>query len=905
MVSTYHGIETGRRANEYFKKGMEIAGINTSNMGKEGYSRQVVSRQASLGLISAVNVSYLGTGVEITAIERMRDLFLDAQYRRASVQQSYWNTMVTGTKRVMTFMANVNEREMNSIMDDFWTALQDIHVRPYEPSVRNPFLQMADTLTKYTNDLYSGYNSYRDELNKDVMYLVKDANDYIDQIALINKGIKEVRTAGGEVNTLLDQRDLLADKLTRLTGATVSTARDELDGDYKINLNGMLLVQGTNTRHLVLVKNPANSNYYDVQVEYNQYDITSNSAVAGAIVEQRSSDPATCPVNGAHELEVLRRADETYWTVGYGAGRIRINSPNEALGRDGSFALQVGSNGARVYSKGYPNGVFLETPGPGAAEEYTFRIAAGDFESTINIKWNSGTSQWDISDNKIPPNTASSAGSALLLSEIQDFIDSSCDGAISATLDPSGSSLILEGEDANGLPSGQLISITDMVGDLARTSGLANANPIVLIEVVPEDTLQTIANKINNAYKFDMTRRDEFGNPLYTTVPPETSPSSPEQWAHASVEQDADGNYFLCVTSNVAGEANRVNVLSGSACGVGTGEMGTAMRLGLVDDVYDIDPANLSATLLQANAASYIQLDGASGAVTTRYAGDVFVDDAYFLLDGKRYLSSSNSFLEARYIPENGIAKAEAFQEAIQGVRIFLNGDGERDRDTGELIPGSNITTILVRHHLTSGEIFANLKLRDDVILSQMDFFDDMVYKLATEFNATHYAGYGLGDYENITGMAFFSQITNKYGAFGQLAVDEAAFFDQSRIASQSGDGNGNPMGTGDWSNALELARLQQAKLFMGGMSSFNDMYLDFIAELGALGSRAMTSLETQDYILEQVNTQRESIMGVNSSEEMLHLVELNNDFNKSSQFISTLFQVIDQIISGVGRVGL
>ena len=38
MVSTYHGIETGRRAIEYFRKGMEISGINTTNVKTEGYS---------------------------------------------------------------------------------------------------------------------------------------------------------------------------------------------------------------------------------------------------------------------------------------------------------------------------------------------------------------------------------------------------------------------------------------------------------------------------------------------------------------------------------------------------------------------------------------------------------------------------------------------------------------------------------------------------------------------------------------------------------------------------------------------------------------------------------------------------------------------------------------------------
>jgi flagellar hook-associated protein 1 FlgK len=895
MVSTYHGIETGRRANEYFKKGMEIAGINVSNMSKEGYSRQVVNTQATPGLATSVNISHLGTGIGITEIERMRDLFLDAQYRRATVEQAFWETTVNGVKRIETFIVNTNEKGLNNLLDSFWAALHEVSKRPEVgyTSIANAFLQEADTLAKFANDLYSSYRSYRTELNTDIESMVEDANSYIDRIAILNEGIRKVRLAGGEPNELLDERDLLADKLIRLTGAEVGTSRDELDGDYKIFLGGKILVQGTLTRHLMLIPNPANSDYYDVQVEYNQYDVTSNPDVAGAVVEQRAKDAGTCALDGTHTLKVIRTADELFWTVGMGGEREPMASPDDPVGVDGSFALQVGSNGARIYSHAFEAGgvpgKVLEAPGAGEETKYQFRIAAGDFESTITLEWDG--SVWNISDNRgSAPTVSTGAGGSLTVADLQGFIDTNYDGHISAKLD--GTALILEGEFADGSPSGQLISVTDMIGNLAASSGLANQNPIVLIEVSQSDTLQQIANKINNAYKFDATKTKEDGSPLYTTVPPGTPPSSPDQWLHASVEMDENGQYYLCLTSDVAGEAARINVLCGSVCGSGSGEMMAAKRLGLVDD------DTLSG---QTDVASYIQLNG-ENAVTTRYTGDVFVDDAYFEVDGKRFLSASNAFKEARFVPEHGIAAADALQEALTGVRISINGAGELDA-LGNLIPGSNVTTIIARHHLKSGEIFAALNLRDDTLLSQMDSFDDIMYKLATEFNASHYAGYGTDGYAEITGMRFFGVITNKYGAFGGLDIDEDIFFNASRVAVSTGDGNGKAMGDG--MNALALAQLKQAKLFMGGTADFNNLYRDFVANLGALGERSMASLNAQDYIIEQVNVRRESVMGVNSSEEMLSLVELNNQFNKSSQYISTLFQVIDKIISGVGRVGL
>ncbi|MDR1884776.1 MAG: flagellar hook-associated protein FlgK, partial [Synergistaceae bacterium] len=702
MVSTYHGIETGRRAIEYFKKGMETAGINTSNTDKEGYSRQVVNRQASTALSTAINYSRLGTGVTITSIERMRDVFLDAQMRRATTEQAYWQTMANGVLRIEKFVVSTNEKGFNGMLDLFWTGLEEVHKQPSNSAIRNAFLQEADTFAKFTYDLASVYTSYRSELNADIKALVTDANSYIDQIAVLNKAILDVRVAGGEPNALLDRRDLLADKLVAMTGAEVGASREEMDGDYKISINGKLIVQGTNTRHLMLVENPANNGYYEVQIEYNQYDITSNPDAAQVIIETLADDlratEGSCSINGTHELEVIRTADEMYWTIGYGLGQSAggerkddVTSPFDSLAPlSGSFALQVGSRGVRAYSQTYDKnppgfGNVLGAPGPGEPELYTFRIAAGDFETTISMTWDGA--QWNISDNL--GNTATGVAPNVSVKELGDFINANYGGKVTAD-----TSFFASGELVLEAQNGQLLSISDMTGELMRSAGLADENPIVVIEVEAGDSLQTIANKINNAYMFDraevieVTDSDEIPDNYapYTTYPPNTPPSSPEQWVHATVEQGPDGNYFLCITSNVAGEANRINVLSGKVCGGDVNEMNVARVLGLVEDLHS-DPDDPTSTVVQADAASYIQLDRQNDAIITRDTGDVFVDDAYVRMDGLEYLSSTNDFKYARFIAPGGEARADELTEFYPGIRVFLKGAGD--------------TTITVRHHLT------------------------------------------------------------------------------------------------------------------------------------------------------------------------------------------------------------
>jgi flagellar hook-associated protein 1 FlgK len=305
----------------------------------------------------------------------------------------------------------------------------------------------------------------------------------------------------------------------------------------------------------------------------------------------------------------------------------------------------------------------------------------------------------------------------------------------------------------------------------------------------------------------------------------------------------------------------------------------------------DTTPAT-STNPAQSDVTAYIQFKD-DGTLVDRYDiyGDVYVDDAWLISDGAEFISVTNEFSEARRVAAVGNAPADAAEEVIKGVRMDLNGTGH--------------ATILVRHHLTQGSIFASLRLRDDVLLGQTDIFDDMTYKLATEFNAIHYAGYGSGDYAEITGIEFFERITGKYGAFGQLRVNGEIGYDESRFAAATGDGAGHSLGESDGTNALSIARLKQAKLFHNGTANFDDLYAGFDAELGSLGALAKTGGESAKYVTEQLEVQRESVMGVNEDEEMLGLVEMNQGYNYASKYISTLMDVLNRIIGGLGRVGI
>ena len=826
MINSFFGLEMGRRAMDYFRRGMETAGHNIANADVEGYSRQRVEASTTEpytvpGMSRPEIPLQIGTGVKVDAIVRLRDAFLDAQYSEEASLQGYWEALEQAIDNIELFVNEPAGEGLSSALNAFWSALEELQKRPENSAAREGVIQSAQSLTVFLSQLAQNYDQYRVSLNNDLKLSVEEANALIDQIAALNGTIAEIQAVGGNPNDLLDRRDLLVDKLSLLLDVSVASTTDQVDGDFKIDLHGKTLVQGTQSRHLVLVSIAGNEGYYDVQVEDNLFDQVSDPSVLLATVEQRAAE-------AVHSVQVKRLAAETAWKVGSTSGLSNITSPDQALNLRGSFGLQVSSGGVIKSSISFADsgGRVLGTPGPGEPTEYSFRLAAGGFESVITVEWNGTT--WDISDNLNSSHTLD-AGSDLELGDLEDFINTYYSSDLDASVDSS--RLVLESVDHN------LISITDIKGGLASKMGLADEGKAVTIDVVEGDTLQTIANKINSAY-----------------AAASGSPSAPEEWLNASVKESIYGSYYLELESHVAGEAYRINVLGDEG-----GSFYAAQNLGLVDS------------------------GGKTGVIEA-------AEDALFLFDGREYLSSSNAFKDARRItPDDGYA-ASTLEEVSPGVRLTLQSTGD--------------TSITVLHHVKGGKILGLLEARDDVILSHLDSFDELAYRLALEFNAIHRAGHGMGDNAELTGISFFKPLPSLAGAAEGLSVNGALVEDSSLIAAASGDGTGHSVGSGDGSNALRMAQLKQSKILKGRSASFNEFYESFIAALGAQGQRTRTMADNQRALMNQIDAQRQSVMGVNIDEEMMDIIKFQQAFNAIARYVTTIDEMLDVIVNRMGMVG-
>lgn len=233
MVSTFHGLETGKRALSVGQASIATTGHNIANANTKGYSRQQVNQSTSPSLdvwTNSLNPGQLGSGVSIDSITRVRDRFLDQQYRDQSATLGDAQTKQASFDRLESIINEPSDSGLNSAMDKLWNAWQDLSNNPDSVSAQAVVKERAQAFVEAAQAMDSSMTNMKVDLGQQKTAAVSEANDYLKQIASLNDSI--VRS-GSESNDLLDQRDVLVEKLSALAPIKVDA---QSNGSYNISL---------------------------------------------------------------------------------------------------------------------------------------------------------------------------------------------------------------------------------------------------------------------------------------------------------------------------------------------------------------------------------------------------------------------------------------------------------------------------------------------------------------------------------------------------------------------------------------------------------------------------------------------------------------------------------------------
>src|SRR3712207_3998928 len=98
-ISTFFGLQTALRGVLAHQQAINTTSHNVANANTDGYSRQEAVLGATdpmtitAGLMAKGGTAQIGTGVSVDSYRRIRDAFLDLQYRAQAMQVGHDETL--------------------------------------------------------------------------------------------------------------------------------------------------------------------------------------------------------------------------------------------------------------------------------------------------------------------------------------------------------------------------------------------------------------------------------------------------------------------------------------------------------------------------------------------------------------------------------------------------------------------------------------------------------------------------------------------------------------------------------------------------------------------------------------------------------------------------------------------
>jgi flagellar hook-associated protein 1 FlgK len=221
-ISSFYGMQTSLRGLIAQQRMLDTTGHNIANASTKGYSRQeaVLSASSAMQIQTAsmsATGSHLGSGVDVDGFRRVRDQFLDAQYRGQNTNLSEWTARAESLDSAELSLAEPGATGINEQLTKFWKSWSDLSKNPDNDAAKQAVVAQANALTDSIHSVRS--QMVAAQANATGEYnAIAGPNGEVSKIATelagLNKTISSFVTNGDMPNDLMDRRDLLIDQLS-------------------------------------------------------------------------------------------------------------------------------------------------------------------------------------------------------------------------------------------------------------------------------------------------------------------------------------------------------------------------------------------------------------------------------------------------------------------------------------------------------------------------------------------------------------------------------------------------------------------------------------------------------------------------------------------------------------------
>lgn len=907
---------------------LRTAGHNISNANTAGYSRQEVN-YATRPEQNIGAAGFIGSGVTTTSIERVVNEFVTTQLRLDTSTFNQLNKYNTNIGKVDKLFADVSTG-LSGALQTFFAAMQNGANDPASTPGRQLIVTEAESLSNRFNNLHQRMSEIEKSVNSEVRTVTAQMNSLASSIASLNQSIGELRASGNgsQPNDLMDKRDEALRQLSELISLQVVA---QGDGDVNVFIgNGQPLVIGTQASTFSV------TNDGKIQLKGNNSVADVSGQLSGGQIGGLLSFRNEVLAPSMNELGriALAMADQfnTQQQQGidldgdYGQKMFRdINDPLLTANR-----VRHDANNAQPYDRIID--VTITDTNQLTTSDYQFDIVPGGSNYLITrLSDNQVVSQGTLSGaypNSITFDGISvnltrgsfQGGDSFILqptrngaSEIASLLQRPEDLAFAVPIRTATNT----GNSGNGLiSSGEVLSLVDKNGNrLPAFATPGELSPPIIIRFTSETSYDVLDNSdpanpkhlnpplrnqtfipgiTNNVFSSDIGETRIIGNGSRLGLPDGRSPVvlpnslSPKQPNGYLAEQlnftftdPATGSIstrtlFTTSGASAAQTAAQISALPGVTA--------NAYTTATITDI-NIVPADFAWPLqLSINGESLLEDDGGiptpaflpvvpdpnvSETEFNDYLAERINGNANLQSLGIRAQSTTNPFTgapELRLVASSGVdldIRLTAPNNPANSIDVNDSTGNANVRLTGQNTGLGQQSAVTV-----GGRI--DITMADGIELatapSDSPLFGDST---AANFAQSSFTGYQVA----LSGQP-------KTGDVFTIGF--------------------NTDGKNDNRNALAMVALETESTMQDGSLSFGDGYGKLVEEVGTKSSLAKINTEASKSLLEQTQTMRDGIAGVNLDEEAADLIRFQQLYGANAQVISVARELFDTLLNAL-----
>lgn len=261
MPSTFTGIDIASRAIRAFERALNVTGHNLANVGTRGYSRQVISFQQTPGItFYGLRPLTLGTGMYVSDINRVRDMFLQGRYLESNYEGSRLDQLVTTLRTIEDIYREPSADGLGNMMAAMFDAWNQLSTSPGDDAIRLNLRMKASIFASRVKEAHGAMTQHEILFRAETDATIAEINDIAERISRVNEQIRRDFAIGGTPNDLMDQRDVLIEDLSRLVDVRTVELSDH---SIMVYVNQHTLVDQITSRPLPTNYDPATSSIID------------------------------------------------------------------------------------------------------------------------------------------------------------------------------------------------------------------------------------------------------------------------------------------------------------------------------------------------------------------------------------------------------------------------------------------------------------------------------------------------------------------------------------------------------------------------------------------------------------------------------------------------------------------